>query len=79
MPGTPPARGWHVTLYQWATAFFTPLYQSNTAFPAWLRDNLLAPASRHWPGNRIQALLMSGLAGNPLPQLGLKRLDYTAL
>lgn len=69
-------RGWHVALYQWATAFFTPLYQSNAAFPAWLRDTLLAPASRHRPGKQIQALLMSGLAGNPLRQLGLKRLDY---
>lgn len=72
-------RGWHVTLYQWATACFTPLYQSNAAFPAWLRDTLLAPASRHWPGKQIQAVLMSGLAGNPLPRLGLGRLDYTAL
>lgn len=67
-------RAWHVTLYQWATAFFTPLYQSNAAFPAWLRDTLLAPASRHWPGKQIQALLMSGLAGNPLPRLGLTRI-----
>lgn len=69
-------RGWHVALYQRATAFFTPLYQSNAAFPAWLRDTLLAPASRHWPGKQVQALLMSGLTGNPLRQLGLQRLDY---
>lgn len=69
-------RGWHVALYQAATAFFTPLYQSNAAFPAWLRDRLLAPASRYWPGNRIQARLMSGLTGDPLRRLGLERFDY---
>lgn len=69
-------RGWHVALYQAATAFFTPLYQSSASFPAWLRDRLLAPASRHWPGKRIQARLMSGLTGNPLRQLGLERFDY---
>jgi salicylate hydroxylase len=66
-------RGWHVVLYQWVTAFFTPLYQSEAAFPAWLRDWLFAPASQVWPGKQIQALLMSGLAGSPLGRLGLMR------
>lgn len=70
-------RGWHVALYQAATAFFTPLYQSGAAFPPWLRDRVLAPASRHWPGKRIQARLMSGLTGDPLARLGLGRLDYS--
>ena len=72
-------RGWHVVLYQWITAFFTPLYQSEAAFPAWLRDWLFAPASQVWPGKQVQALLMSGLAGNPLPRLGLERADYAQL
>lgn len=71
-------RGWHVVLYQWATAFFTPLYQSDARFPAWVRDRLFAPASQWWPGNRIQAKLMSGLAGNPLSRLALDRFDYAA-
>lgn len=66
-------RGWHVVLYQWITAFFTPLYQSEAAFPAWLRDWLFAPASQVWPGKQVQALLMSGLAGSPLGRLGLER------
>lgn len=71
-------RGWHVVLYQWVTAFFTPLYQSDAALPAWVRDRLFAPASRYWPGKQVQAALMSGLAGNPLPRLGLERVDYTS-
>jgi 2-polyprenyl-6-methoxyphenol hydroxylase-like FAD-dependent oxidoreductase len=72
-------RHWHVQLYQWATAFFTPMYQSEAAFPAAVRDYLLAPASRFWPGKQVQALLMSGLFGAPLGPLGLARVDYTAL
>ena len=69
-------RGAHVALYQAATAFFTPLYQSNAALPAMVRDRLFAPASRLWPGKQIQALLMSGLLGAPLGRLGLERVDY---
>ncbi|WP_088308916.1 FAD-dependent oxidoreductase [Novosphingobium sp. B 225] len=69
-------RGWHVALYQWATAFFTPLYQSNAAFPAHVRDRVFAPLSRLWPGKQVQALLMSGLLGAPLRRLGLERVDY---
>lgn len=72
-------RRWHVELYQAATAFFTPLYQSDAAAPAMLRDWIFAPASQVWPGKPIQALIMSGLLGNPLPRLGLERVDYTAL
>lgn len=72
-------RGAHVALYQAATAFFTPLYQSNAALPALVRDRLFAPASRLWPGKTIQALLMSGLLGAPLRQLGLERVDYGIL
>jgi len=72
-------RGAHVALYQAATAFFTPLYQSDASFPAWVRDHLFAPASRLWPGKQIQAQLMSGLLGRPLERLGLDRVDYNAL
>lgn len=72
-------RGIHIALYQAATALFTPLYQSNAATPAWVRDRLFAPASRWWPGKQIQAILMSGLLGAPLARLGLDRVDYAAL
>lgn len=72
-------RGWHVTLYQWATAIFTPMYQSDARFPPFLRDHVLAPLSRTWPGKQIQAHLMSGLLGQPLKRMGLERLEYAAL
>jgi 2-polyprenyl-6-methoxyphenol hydroxylase-like FAD-dependent oxidoreductase len=68
----------HVRLYQWLTALFTPLYQSDAAFPALLRDHLLAPLSRIPPADRIQGLLVGGLAGRPLERLGLAMPDYTA-
>ncbi|MEL6487624.1 MAG: NAD(P)/FAD-dependent oxidoreductase [Pseudomonadota bacterium] len=69
----------HVWLYQWVTALFTPLYQSNTSWHPMLRDRLLAPLSKLWPASRIQAQLMSGLFGYPLPPLGLSVPDYGAL
>jgi 2-polyprenyl-6-methoxyphenol hydroxylase-like FAD-dependent oxidoreductase len=69
----------HVKLYQWLTALFTPLYQSDSAWPAWLRDGLLAPISRIGPAARIQALLVGGLAGWPLQRLGLEMPDYAGL
>lgn len=69
----------HVKLYQWLTALFTPLYQSDAALPALLRDRLLAPLSRVGPGGAIQALLVGGLAGSPLRRLGLEMPDYPGL
>lgn len=66
----------HVIAYQHVTALFTPLYQSDAAWPALLRDRLLAPLSRHWPARSIQARLMSGLIGGPLGRLGLRFPDY---
>ena len=72
-------RRWHVELYQAATAFFTPLYQSDAEGPAALRDLVFAPASQFWPGKQVQAQIMSGLLGNPLGMLGLDRVDYAEL
>ncbi|MCL6250683.1 FAD-dependent monooxygenase [Altererythrobacter sp. KTW20L] len=69
----------HVRLYQWLTAAFTPLYQSASAWPAMVRDLLLAPASRIAPGPAIKARLVAGLAGSPLEALGLALPDYAAL
>ncbi|MEO6387188.1 MAG: NAD(P)/FAD-dependent oxidoreductase [Croceibacterium sp.] len=69
----------HVRLYQRLTALFTPLYQSNAAWPVVVRDGLLAPLGRMGPGPRIQGLLVGGLAGNPLGRLGLTMPDYPAL
>ncbi|OYW44918.1 MAG: glutamate synthase [Sphingomonadales bacterium 12-68-11] len=69
----------HVALYQRMTAFFTPLYQSDAAFPALVRDLLFAPLSRVGPGPRVQGALVGGLAGGPLGRLGLALPDYAAL
>ena len=76
------AIGWrsgHVALYQALTAAFTPLYQSSARFPATIRDRGLAPVSRMWPVSKIQALLVTGLFGAPLAELGLSVPDYEAL
>jgi len=61
----------HVRLYQWLTALFTPAYQSDSVWPALLRDVVLAPLSRVPPGPRVQASMVSGLTGGPLSPLGL--------
>jgi 2-polyprenyl-6-methoxyphenol hydroxylase-like FAD-dependent oxidoreductase len=61
----------HVRLYQWLTALFTPAYQSDSVWPALIRDLILAPLSRIPPGPRVQADMVSGLTGGPLGPLGL--------
>ncbi len=72
-------RAGHVRLYQWLTWAFTPPFQSSAAWPAVLRDLLLAPASRIPPGPRVKALLVAGMAGSPLTRLGLRMPDYAML
>ena len=72
-------RSGHVKLYQWLTALFTPLYQSDAAFPALLRDWMLAPLSRVGPAGAVQAVLVGGMAGAPLGRLQLELPDYPAL
>lgn len=69
----------HVALYQFVTAAFTPMFQSDLALWPWLRDRMMAPLSRFGPVARIQAQLMSGLFGWPLQTLGLDLPDYSAL
>ena len=62
----------HVRLYQWLTALFTPVYQSDSVALPFIRDRLVGPLSRLWPASWIQAAMVSGLIGNPLPSLGLR-------
>ena len=69
----------HVRLYQWLTALFTPAYQSDSPWPALLRDLVLAPLSRVPPGPRIQAEMVSGLTGGPLGRLGLAMPAWAAI
>lgn len=62
----------HVWLYQVLTAFFTPVYQSDSRFIPFLRDRLVGPVSKVWPAPGIQAALVSGLVGAPLGRLDLR-------
>lgn len=61
----------HVRLYQWLTALFTPVYQSDSRVLPFVRDRLVGPLSRLWPATRIQAAMVAGLIGDPLGPLGL--------
>ena len=66
----------HVRLYQWLTALFTPAYQSDSVWPALIRDLVLAPLSRFPPGPRVQGNMVAGLTGDPFGKLGLAMPDY---
>ena len=59
-------RYWHVRLFQWASATFTPFYQSDSRMLPWLRDWLAAPASRLPIGERMLARLVSGMTVPPI-------------
>jgi 2-polyprenyl-6-methoxyphenol hydroxylase-like FAD-dependent oxidoreductase len=61
----------HIHLYQWLTAIFTPVYQSDSKMLPLMRDRLVGPLSKLWPATWIQAAMVSGLIGNPLRPLGL--------
>jgi 2-polyprenyl-6-methoxyphenol hydroxylase-like FAD-dependent oxidoreductase len=61
----------HVLTYQWLTALFTPVYQSDSLLLPLVRDRLVGPMSKLWPVTTIQAAMVSGLVGNPLPPLDL--------
>ena len=61
----------HVLLYQWLTALFTPVYQSDSRFLPFIRDRMVGPMSKLWPATWIQAAMVSGLIGSPLKPLGL--------
>ena len=61
----------HVKLYQWLSALFTPVYQSDSRVLPVIRDGLVGPLSGLWPATWIQAAMVSGLIGDPLTSLGL--------
>ncbi|MDX3911102.1 MAG: hypothetical protein QHC67_14970 [Sphingobium sp.] len=61
----------HVLTYQWLTALFTPVYQSDSRLLPLIRDRMVGPLSKLWPATTIQAAMVSGLVGNPLRLLGL--------
>ena len=61
----------HVLTYQWLTALFTPVYQSDSRLLPLIRDRVVGPLSKLWPATAIQASMVSGLVGNPLEPLAL--------
>lgn len=68
----------HVLTYQWLTALFTPVYQSDSRLLPLIRDRLVGPLSKLWPATAIQASMVSGLVGNPLGPLALDDDLHTA-
>ena len=64
-------RGGHVLLFQWLTALFTPVYQSDSLVLPFVRDRIVGPMSHLWPATAIQAAMVTGLMGGPLRPLGL--------
>lgn len=64
-------RGRHIAIYQALSALFTPVYQSDSRFLPWLRDQVVAPLAWLWPAPQIQAAMVTGQIGGPLRPLGL--------
>jgi 2-polyprenyl-6-methoxyphenol hydroxylase-like FAD-dependent oxidoreductase len=62
-------RRWHVRLFQWASAIFTPFYQSDSLVLPFIRDRIAAPISRLPVGDAILARLVSGMTVRPLAGL----------
>ncbi|MEO1331210.1 MAG: NAD(P)/FAD-dependent oxidoreductase [Pseudomonadota bacterium] len=54
------ARRWHVRLYQLMSRLFTPVYQSDSRALPWIRDRVMAPASRAPGAPALLARLVSG-------------------
>lgn len=59
-------RRWHVRLFQWSSALFTPFYQSDSTWlPRW-RDYILAPMTRLPLADSLVARLVAGMTVTPL-------------
>jgi 2-polyprenyl-6-methoxyphenol hydroxylase-like FAD-dependent oxidoreductase len=59
-------RYWHIRTFQWASAMFTPFYQSDGYLLAFLRDWLAAPISGLPVGQKVLVRLVSGMTVAPL-------------
>ncbi len=66
LPAYARMRRWHVRLFQWASAMFTPFYQSDSAVLPAVRDWLTAPLSRLPVADALLARLVSGMTLPPL-------------
>jgi len=56
----------HLAIYQAASRFLTPQYQSDSAALAWFRDRIVAPVSRVPPFPRLLGAIAAGLLVPPL-------------
>jgi salicylate hydroxylase len=59
-------RYWHIRTFQWASAMFTPFYQSDGYFLAFVRDWLAGPISNLPVGRQVLVRLVSGMTVAPL-------------
>jgi hypothetical protein len=59
-------RYWHIRTFQWASATFTPFYQSDSHVLAFARDWLAAPLSNLPVGRQVLVRLVSGMTVAPL-------------
>lgn len=62
-------RRWHVRIFQWASAIFTPFYQADSRVLPWLRDQITAPISRPPIADALLARLVSGMTVRPLARM----------
>jgi salicylate hydroxylase len=69
LPAYAKMRRWHVRLFQYASAIFTPFYQSDSRFLPFLRDWVTAPLSRLPIGDVVVARLVSGMTTAPLARI----------
>lgn len=59
-------RYWHIRTFQWASATFTPFYQSDSLTLPFVRDWLAAPVSRLPIARQVLVRLVSGMTVPPL-------------
>jgi hypothetical protein len=59
-------RYWHIRMFQWASATFTPFYQSDGYVLPFVRDWLAGPLSNLPVGRQVLVRLVSGMTFAPL-------------
>lgn len=66
LPAYAQMRRWHVRLFQWASAAFTPFYQSDSRTLPFIRDTFAARISRLPIAAKLLARLVAGITTAPL-------------
>ncbi|HFB54549.1 MAG TPA: FAD-dependent monooxygenase [Hellea balneolensis] len=62
----------HVRLYQFMAWAFTPVYQSDSVFLAFMRDHFVPPLANIPPFPKLLARIVAGTIGKPLQKLNLE-------